>query len=316
MSRTPIDLDADPRNANWLRIVGRAREFGRWSRERIDAECEAPYDEYLGAVRRRHIAYFAERPDQRSATHSFAAAEREFAFPDDWRRLSGVLPEHAWHRHHLSGGSSQTLAITLLSAAQSADPSLSWLPGSETLGSPAATLFEVELAPEVLSEQPRQTCVDVLFTAPRGVIVVEAKFTERGFGVCSCTHRAGGRCSPRVLARPNWGVAQSTMGLRRGPVANGCGLSLVYQAVRNLAAARAIAGERDPSFVLAYDDRNPYFAGAGEWPGWVSVLTRLTEWSRIPVRFLSWLSLLASVDLDRGVTEWAAEKHGFEAVSA
>ena len=47
------------------------------------------------------------------------------------------------------------LALTLLAAAMQADPTLEWLPGADALGSPRASLFEAELAPHVLNEQPR-----------------------------------------------------------------------------------------------------------------------------------------------------------------
>jgi hypothetical protein len=102
------------------------------------------------------------------------------------------------------------------------------------------------------------------------------------------------------------------MGLSRDLPSNACSLRLAYQAVRNLAAARAIGDQRDASFVVAYDERNPYFTGAGQWPGWVAVLKRLTEWSRIPVHFLSWQQLLSAVGQDRDVASWAGEKHGLQ----
>jgi hypothetical protein len=50
----------------------------------------------------------------------------------------------------------------------------------------------------------------------------------------SCEGRAQGRCSTRVKGRPYWKLAREELGLVRdhGP----CGLSVAYQAVRNLAA--------------------------------------------------------------------------------
>ena len=162
--------------------------------------------------------------------------------------ISRSLPPNLWHRHHLSGGSSQLLAIALLAAATRADPSLRWLFGDTGLTRPL-TLFEVELAPAVLNEWPRQTAIDWLVVDRENVIAAEAKFTERGLGQCSCQHRKAGECSIRVLARPYWSVASRDMALTRTDQA--CSLSLAYQAVRNVAAARALPeGEGRPSLAL------------------------------------------------------------------
>jgi hypothetical protein len=143
----------------------------------------------------------------------------------------------------------------------------------------------------------------------RNVLVAEAKFTERGFGRCSCPGRSSGRCSARVLERPYWATANKSMGLRRRHASGRCSLSLAYQPVRNVAAAKAIAVGRAATFLLLYDERNPYFAGTEEWPGWVSILQGLMRFSDVVFESLSWQALLGRVRLDPQVLRWAAQKH-------
>jgi hypothetical protein len=278
-----------------------------WTGERIDAECEAAYEGYFSDVRRRHIAYFAQMPERRSDRHPFAARSREAALPEGWEHLARVLPFRAWHRHHLSGGSSQMLAVALLAAAVDADRSLRWMPGGRRLGRPL-TLFEVELASTVLNERPRQTSIDWLVLDRNHVVAAEAKFTEKGLGRCSCELRDVAQCSERVRERPYWSVASRDMALTPGGAS--CSLSLAYQGVRNVAAAQGIAGRRHGRFLLLYDARNPYFVGASAWPGWIPMLARLMANSRTTFASLSWQELLRRVGLDPWVKQWAVEKHG------
>lgn len=284
-----------------------ATSAGDWTAERIDAECDAAYESYFADIRQRHIAYFAERPELRSDTHPFAAKSREAALPDGWEHLARALPANAWHRHHLSGGSSQMLALVLLAAAARADASLDWIAGNLHLRAPLG-LFEVELAPAVLNELPRQTTLDWLVLDRRQVIAAEAKFTERGLGQCSCEGRDTGSCSDRVLERLYWTVASRDMAIAAAD--GGCALSPAYQAVRNVAAAQALAGDRKSAFLLLYDARNPYFAGTGTWPGWKRMLSSAMSKSRTSFLSLSWQELLSAVSLDARVSSWAADKHG------
>jgi hypothetical protein len=258
----------------------------------------------------RHLEYFEARPQSRSATQPWAASERRLTFPEGWEHLADLLPEDKWHRFHMFGGSSQVLALTLLAAAANADPTLQWLPGAEALGSSRASLFEVELAPHVLNERPHQTTIDWLVLGRYGVIAAEAKFTEKGFGTCRCEGRSRGACSSRVLQRPYWPTASTALGLCRDEASGRCPLSFVYQAVRNMAAASAIAASRRAAFLLLYDERNPFFAGACEWPGWASLLRDVSVSSVIAVRTLTWQDLLGRVRLEPTVMRWAEDKHG------
>jgi hypothetical protein len=65
-------------------------------------------------------------------------------------------------------------------------------------------------------------------------------------------------------------------------------LSFTYQAVRNVAAAQALAqGYQDPVFGLIYDAENPYFRQTGAWPGWPAALTATLEETGARMKFRS-----------------------------
>ena len=63
-----------------------------------------------------------------------------------------------------------------LAAATRADSSLQWI-GARPFRCPLAC-FEVEIAPPVLNERPRQTSIDWLVLNRDEVVAAEAKFTE------------------------------------------------------------------------------------------------------------------------------------------
>jgi restriction endonuclease-like protein len=250
----------------------------RRSSARIDAACSGAYRRYHAAVRERHVAWFEERSGHRDLVRNWVARERWQAFPEGWEHLADALPEDAWHRWHLAGGSSQVLALSLLSAAMDADPAYGWMPLVRPGPEVWEAAFEVVLDPKFLNESPRQTSVDFLLRAlfcrdesgffEGGAIAAEAEFTEKGMGQCSCEGRKRGECSPRLSRRPYAEVAARSIGLRHQDAPAGvCGLSLTYQAVRNFAAADALSGIRGiglAGFVLLYDARNPYFSGSGD----------------------------------------------------
>ena len=225
--------------------------------------------------------------------------------------------------HHLSGNSSQLVALGLLGVAAQRDPSLDWL--WETLSPlpPAASSapqhrFEYTLTPEVLAEQPRQTSVDFLVNDPSVLLCIEAKWTEAGIGACGCTIKAKGtsECSDKVLERDAyWDTARSIFGLPDRRVGAPCPLSFTYQAVRNVAAARALAADgQQPVFGLLYDADNPYFAGCGAWPGWPTALNATLNDTGAPVRFAaaSWQRLVELAPLDASAAAWASEKHDLQ----
>lgn len=289
-----------PRDGDRARAPVRAGEFGEWTTDKIDAECDSGYTAYASELRSLHRHW-----------PSAPTAVRSSVFPEGLEWVGGILPQAAWHDAWWAAKSSQTLALTLLAASVRADATLSWLPQARLLGKRPAALFEVELAEHVLSERPRRTQLDFLALGQAGVVAVEAKFTEQGFGPCSCKGRAAGVCSERVRARPYWEVAARELGLQEAE--GGCMLSVAYQPVRNIAAVQAIATPaRQAAFVLTYDERNPYFSGVGRWPGWATVLAGLTERAETRFATLSWQELLGHLRADSALRAWAKEKHGLE----
>lgn len=175
--------------------------------------------------------------------------------------------------------------------------------------------FEYPVGFGLLNEVPRTTDVDFFVSGPRGVLALESKFMEGGMGSCSCFGRAEGRCEKRVLARPYWKVAQEIFTLPAPQPAKPCALSLSYQLVRNTAAVLEMSGLRErAAFGVMYDERNPYFSGAGTWPGWARVINNLTN-DIVTLRAVSWQDIIR-VLTRRGRSEvfkWAEEKHGLVA---
>ena len=235
-------------------------------------------------------------------------------------------PRHRWY---LSGKSSQVLALGLLGVARERDPALGWFFDALDLPRPTGTdvevCFEHGLPPTLLNERPRVTAIDFLVAEPDGVVCVEAKWTERGMGGCSCARGKGvdkgdpgpgGHCSPRVLARPLYEeAARDLLGLPARESSAPCPLSFAYQVIRNVAAAVALAGaDRRPVFALLYDRDNPYFGGTGSWPGWPQVLahTLSRSESKLIFRSCSWQELVKRMPLDEATAVWAREKHGLD----
>jgi hypothetical protein len=157
------------------------------------------------------------------------------------------------------------------------------------------TRFEVELEPTLLNEHPFVTTIDFLVEDTDVVMCVEAKLGENGFGSCRCSSGASqGACSERVLGRQlYWEAARDVFLLPDRVEGQPCPIAACYQAVRNVAAARALAGpDRRAVFVLVYDERNPFFRSTGSWPGWPVVLRcalRDAElMNRLVFRAISW----------------------------
>lgn len=241
--------------------------------------------------------------------------------PEEWAHLAELLPVSERHVHHLSGNSSQVLALALLGVGKHLDPSLHWL--WEALGVTAAPTsavptarFEHKLASETLGEEPRQTSIDFYVDDPAALLCIECKWAEDGIGACGCdeTAAATAGCSQKVLDRSAyWETAYEVLGLPRRARGRPCPLSFTYQAVRNVAAALALAKPgQQPVFALIYDADNPYFAGHGTWPGWPAALDATLNATTKPVQFasVSWQALLLKLPLDPAAAAWASEKHG------
>jgi hypothetical protein len=309
--------------------LGRCRTIGlsvtslhlaSWTHAAVHAECRDAYNRYSRGLDAHYRDYFRSHLDE-GGPHPRQAADIERALPLGWEHLADDLPERARHVHHLSGRSSQVLALALLGASGRLDPGLAWLfealsplpPSDSPSVSPR---FEHELPPEALNEQlPRVTSIDFLVQTSEFVICTEAKRGEDGMGRCSCPPGAPkiADCSQKVLDRPlYWRAANHLFGMPARVPGKPCPVNLGYQAIRSVAAARYLAtGPRAPVFALVYDAENPYFRGVGAWPGWPAVLEHTLRGQDDQIRFraVSWRELLPRLPLPDELRAWARVKH-------
>ena len=295
-----------------------AHDLPQWTSHAISAACRDAYREYERRRRSQYTAYFVAHPEL-AGKHPLLARDLAAALPEGWQQLDSLLPPTERHRWHLSGKSSQVLALGALGVAMHRDAGLGW---TRSLGAPvppsptARAQLEYALAPDVLGERPRVTAVDFLVDDPQFVLCAEVKWTEAGLGACSCTNPATGDCAERVIQRTAyWSVLREIFGLSAAEPGRPCPLSPLYQAVRNVAAAIALAGEdRRAVFTLIYDSENPYFAGCGSWPGWPTILAKTLDSAHPALTFAaaSWQDLLRQLPLDDATRFWAAEKHGLD----
>lgn len=306
-----------------LRMRRSAAPLSAWSKERIDAECGADYRIYESALIRHYTRYFAARCDLRCPNQPHSARTVALSLPPGFSELIDLIPPDLVHTHVRSGRSSQALALSLLGCSALADPSLSWFLrvfGLEHLSTATACSYELEraLLPTELNEYPRVTKLDFVVENENAFVAVETKWSEPGLGICSCIRdgdgnpAAGHSCAARVRGRTKyWKTADALFGL---PAARlellPCTMSVAYQAVRNVAAARRLAAGRTAAFVLIYDQRNPYFDRTGNWPGWPTVLSRtLQHSSGIIFKAIAWQRLISLLPLPVSVREWAVVKH-------
>ena len=297
-------------------------ELAGWTHAEVVAQGRTAYNAYSSALDAAYAAYFRAHPDE-AGLHPRQAADLAKALPPGFAHLAQQLPTAALHQHHLSGRSSQLIALALLGAGAASDPSLQWLyhawgpmPSTDV---PHVCQFERTLSPELLNEQPRQTAIDFYVETSDIVVAVECKFGEDGIGRCSCGAPAPAiaDCAERVLKRDAyWEAARELFFLPEREPGKPCPISLGYQVVRNVAAVRALAtAGRRAVFGLIYDARNPYFSGVGQWPGWPKVLAATLQYQdEVLFRSASWQELVASLAL-ADVREWAVEKHGISSAS-
>jgi hypothetical protein len=255
-----------------------------WTKPALHKACNAAYRAYYAAKTDRAKAYFAAYPELKDPGHDYKAKDITAALPPGWAELAGLIPDGLRHRHHLSGNSSQILALALLGAAARLDPSHDYLVEDDAL-----------------------------------VMCIECKWAEEGMGTCSCAGAGGdpatGNCRDAVLNhRPlYWEATYEVFGLPDRQDGKPCPLSPVYQAVRNVAAALHLRPAGGVGvFGLIYDADNPYFGGCGDWPGWPDVLSVTLNNAHPNLRFraVSWQELMPLLELDDDVRTWARKKHG------
>jgi hypothetical protein len=303
----------------------RSPHLATWTGPEIFQECRAAYRAYASAKTESYRAYFVAHPELKDEHHPYKARDLVAALPEEWAGLEQHLLLAERHRHHLSGNSSQVLALGLLGVGARLNPQLSWLweglgsagsvPASSGMSVPTVA-FEHKLDAAVLNEHPRQTAVDFFVNDPQVLFCVECKWVEAGLGECSCPAPGPltGGCSERVLqGEAYWKTAYEVFHLPEREAGKACPLSFTYQAVRNVAAATALASpHQTPVFGLIYDADNPYFGGCGEWPGWPAALAATLDPDESRVRFASdsWQELAPMLPLDPAAAAWAMEKHG------
>lgn len=123
--------------------------------------------------------------------------------------------------------------------------------------------------------------------------------------------REAGEEAERSLERQVLGLLEACSFRDARPRA-ACPVSLGYQAIRPVAAARYLAtGRRAPVFALVYDAENPYFGGVGDWPGWPRVLEQTLRGQDDKIRFraISWQELLSLLPSPNELRVWVREKH-------
>jgi hypothetical protein len=297
-----------------------------WTKERIDAECRPTYRRYEKELRAHYTRYFERHPQLRSARHPYSARTIAAALPPGYSDLRKRIPKGALHRFARSARSSQMLALALLGSAAERDSSLRWfwdalnLPKKFSGHRKPFIRFEHCLAPSDLGEVPRVTKLDFTVRTEKAFVVVETKLSEPGLGTCSCARegdgdpRAGFDCAARVRSRKlYWKAAHEFLGLEEVRLSFlPCPLSVAYQVVRNIAAARHLSRGRLAAFVLICDEANPYFRQTGHWPGWPHILAEvLRKHSGIGFYFraMSWQHLVKNLPLTPILREWAREKH-------
>jgi len=298
-----------------------ASPLAAWPRAAIDAECQTAWRRYDRGLTTRYTRYFADHPElageQRTSARDLVAA-----LPPGWQAPADAIPDRPWQRKHLSAKSSQLLAVGLLGVAASGDPSLTWLWDALAPLPPAAEdapslEFAHVVDPKLLGERPRQTGFDVLVDDPAVLIGIETKWREHGVEACRCRGDGvgpleGERCSRRVEQRElYWDAAADVLGLEPRAPGAPCPISPAYEAVRHAAALRALAGADRPAvLVQLYDANNPYFAGAGDWPGWPELLGQALDAEGFRFAAISWQELVPLLPLDEPTRTWAADKHG------
>ena len=100
--------------------------LANWTHDAAHRECRADYSRYSRDLDAHYASYFAAHPEERG-THVRQAVDLPRALPPGWDYLADELPERVRHIHHLSGRSSQVLALAIFGASSHLDPGLDWL---------------------------------------------------------------------------------------------------------------------------------------------------------------------------------------------
>jgi hypothetical protein len=296
-----------------------AIDLRSWTPSDVKGACGKHYARYDADLKRHYSDWFAANPGRGTR---WVANSPVDALPDGWAHLADLIPPGERHRLWLSAKSSQMLALGVLGpAVAGSEPgwkvlAQSLLGGMDPGHVVARPSFEFPVPRELLQERGvKPTMFDLLIETDRALIGVECKWAEEGLGPCSCGPAAwpAAACRPDILERRRyWTTAVEYFGLPRHTLGQPCPIALPYQAVRNVAALDGLRGDRVATFVLVYDEANPYFAGADGWPGWPAALRGMLEpRSDRGVGFIavSWQALGPALIADENVRRWARERH-------
>jgi hypothetical protein len=303
-----------------------AADLTKWTEETIRAECGRAYRSYERTLREHYIEYFQRHPQLRCPRHPYCARTVTAALPPGYASLLQRIPKGSLHRFARSARSSQILGLSLIGGAAENEPSFGWF--WPALGLPARLMntrktlirFEQPLAATDLREFPRTTQIDITIANDRAFVAIETKWSEPGFPSCSCEREGTGNpgigfdCAERVYARTAyWRTANRFLKLPEARLSfEHCFLSIVYQIVRNIAAACYLSRGRTAGFILLYDCKNPFFQRTGNWPGWPDILTALLRkhsGNHFYFRAASWQSIIDRLPVDSTIREWARDKH-------
>ena len=245
-----------------------------------------------------------------------------------WDELVDEIPDDARHRQHLSGKSSQTLAVGLLGAAAPHGPL-----ARVAVGRPRSAARRRQRHPSDRVRAPR-----VGRAARRTAAPDQHRRPRRRPGSGDRDRVEVARARHRLLSlsrrRRGPGAGSALLSPRRAARAVlGCGGN--DRARRPRAAGRAArsapptrrsatAPRRGPlpgpsasrSSRSSTTRENPYFAETDEWPGWPRLARRGGPAHADPedLRFaaISWQELVPLLPLDEPTRAWAADKHGLD----
>lgn len=251
------------------------------------------------------------------------------------RPAIGDWDAYPWHRHRdkITTGwpnSSQALSIDVFGFLKvcgqpERDTALGAMAArlSVPIGGPWQVSLEVNVGKQLLGE-PRSTQLDALASSPGALIAFECKFTEKGG---SCSRPGEGECNGRYELEPDNGFkrggrcALTAKGVRYWDHVPGLFRSIPsdrdhapcpfaserYQWMRNLAAARALAGsERAWAAAVVFAQGSGLHGAMTDWAAFKRELAPTVRFDAMSYQELLELFADAVVAVDLPLGEWSA----------
>jgi len=303
------------------------------------------YDDYKRIMKEAASAWFARRgystdPNSRYCLESKRKWKQNIIRSEVADYINEIINKSAGrnsfslHKYIHNGLSSQAMVINLfgpLVVAERFDTIRSVLVSSGIEIGDFIENAEFEYADrDVFDEKGNQpTSIDLAFNPEGGGVFMEAKFTETEFGGCSSysANKCDGKvpnptnsdtCYLNKRGRRYWELLDKFGFLKIGMFQNEkCPLIEYYQFFREV----LFALEKNGSFVLLYDDRNPHFKASNERDGltsrlWPTLIDSVPVQYKSRVRRISISQVLKSIDELHGPEHWISEfreKYGFAA---